>query len=77
MRHLKHVASILVTFTMVSVATPFDAESIVEFSMDEAPLAGLAVGTCEYIPTDIEKPFFMRLGEEGQSTIETKPGELR
>lgn len=76
MRHLKHVASILVAFTMVSVATPLDAESIVEFSMDEAPLAGLSVGTCEYGPTDTEQPFFLRLGEEGQSTIETKPGEL-
>src|SRR4051794_28988654 len=44
--------------------------------MDEAPLAGLAVGTCEYSPTEVEKPFFLRLGEQGQSTIETRPGEL-
>lgn len=76
MRRLKHVPSLLVAFTMISVAIPLDGETIVEFSMDEAPLGGMAVGTCEYGPTDIEKPFFLRLGEEGQSTIETKPGEL-
>lgn len=76
MRHLKHVVSLILVSMIVSVATPLDAESVVEFSMDEAPLAGLAVGTCEYVPTDIEKPFFLRLGEQGQSTIETKPGEL-
>jgi hypothetical protein len=76
MRHLTHVPSIFVAFTMASVATPLDAESIVEFSMDEAPLAGMSVGTCEYGPTDVEKPFDVRLSEEGLSTIETKPGEF-
>src|SRR5437868_3135828 len=53
-----------------------EAKTVVEFSVDKAPLGGLAVGTCEYSPTETEKPFLLRLSEEGQSTIETRPGEL-
>ena len=46
------------------------------FQWDEAPLDE-GVGTCVYGPTDVEQPFFNRLSEERQSTIETKPGESR
>jgi hypothetical protein len=49
--------------------------TLVEFSIDEAPLSDGAVGTCEYGPTDTEKPFLLRLSEEGRSTIETRPDE--
>jgi hypothetical protein len=71
----KHFASIPLAITMLFVSSSLRAETLVEFSMDEAPLEN-GVGTCVYGPTEVEKPFFLALGEEGQSTIETGPGEL-
>lgn len=47
--------------------------AIVEFSIDEAPLGGLAMGTCEYGPTDTEKRFYNRLSEEERITLQSKP----
>ncbi|MEY2505991.1 MAG: hypothetical protein QOH01_320 [Verrucomicrobiota bacterium] len=72
---LKHFASIPLAITMLFVSTSLCAQTLVEFSMDEAPLED-GVGTCVYGPTEVEKPFFLRLSEERQSTIETMPGEF-
>jgi hypothetical protein len=72
---LKHFASIPLAITMVFVSTSLSAETLVEFSMDEAPLDE-GVGTCVYGATEAEKPFFLGLTEEGQSTVETGPGEF-
>jgi hypothetical protein len=71
----KDFPSIPLAITLLFVSSSLCAETLVEFSMDKTPLEN-AVGTCEYGPADVEKPFFIRLSEEGQSTIETKPGEL-
>jgi hypothetical protein len=70
-----HKAALLVTIALFSAASAMRAQTMVEFSMDKAPLDH-AVGTCAYDPTDTEKLFFDRLSDERQMTIETKPGEF-
>ncbi|MBA3272956.1 MAG: hypothetical protein H0T11_03665 [Chthoniobacterales bacterium] len=47
--------------------------AVVEFSVDQAPLPGVAVGTCEYGPTTIEKQFYERLTETDRTTFQSKP----
>ena len=51
--------------------------TIFEFSLDRSPLSDLAVGTCEYAPTKIEKQFYDRLGKAGRVTLQTKPREFK
>ena len=59
------------------LATSGLGATIVEFSIDKAPLGGLAVGTCEYLPTATEKPFYNRLSEADQSTFNGSRGGKR
>jgi len=70
---LKHFASIPLAIAILFVSSSLCAETLVEFSMDKAPLED-GVGTCEYGPTEVEKSFDMRLSEDGLSTIETRRG---
>jgi hypothetical protein len=65
---------LLVTIALFSAASVMRAQTLVEFSMDKAPLDH-GVGTCVYDPTDTEKFFFDRLSEERQMTVESGPGD--
>ena len=46
-------------------------KTIFEFSVDE-PVPRDSVGTCMYTPTEMEKPFFERLSENDQVTLNSK-----
>jgi hypothetical protein len=70
------VGAYLVPLLSLLFSTRLANGTIVEFSIDKAPLPGLSVGTCGYSPTEVEKIWFDQLSEDDQATIQLKSDEI-
>jgi hypothetical protein len=65
--------SLLIGFVDAALLLTAEAKTLFEFSVDQRSPRD-EVGTCMYTPTDMEKPFFDRLSEDDQVTLNSKDG---